>query len=168
MTEIRVARERPKASNPLETVEGIANSHDWLFDRMSEDELAIEVSGRWCDFRMQFSWRPDLQALHVTCAFDMRVPQPKRRDVHDLLALMNERLAVGHFDLWSEEGLPMFRHTSLMRGAGRASVEQLEDLMDIAICECERFYPAFQFVIWGGKTAPEAIATSLLDTVGEA
>ena len=135
---------------------------------MSEDELAIEVSGRWCDFRMQFSWRGDIQALHFTCAFDMRVPHAKRRDVHDLLAQMNERLAVGHFDLWSDEGLPMFRHTSLMRGAGRASVEQLEDLMDIAISECERFYPAFQFVIWGGKSASEAIAASLLDTLGEA
>jgi hypothetical protein len=168
MTVTRVERERPKASNPLETVENIAHSHDWLFDRMSEDELAIEVSGRWCDFRMQFSWRGDIQALHFTCAFDMRVPLGKRRDIHELLATMNERLAVGHFDVWSDEGLPMYRHTSLMRGVGRASVEQLEDLMDIAITECERFYPAFQFVIWGGKTAPDAIAASLLDTRGEA
>jgi hypothetical protein len=167
MTVARLERAQ-KSANPLETVEAIAHSHDWLFDRMSKDELAIEVSGRWCDFRMQFSWRADLHALHFTCAFDMRVPQNKRRDVHDLLALTNERLAVGHFDLWSEEGLPLFRHTSLMRGAGAASVEQLEDLMDIAISECERFYPAFQFVIWGGKTASEAIATSLLDTLGEA
>ena len=167
MSVIRLEREQ-RAANPLETVETIANAHDWLFDRMSEDELAIEVTGRWCDFRMQFSWRGDLQALHFTCAFDLRVPQGKRRDVHDLLALTNERLAVGHFDLWSDEGLPMFRHTSLMRGVGRVSTEQLEDLVDIAISECERFYPAFQFVVWGGKSASEAIATSLLDTVGEA
>ena len=167
MAVVRLEREQ-KAPNPLETVENLAHSHDWLFDRMSEDELAIEVSGRWCDFRMQFSWRSDLEALHFTCAFDLRVPQPKRRDIHDLLALMNERLAVGHFDLWSEEGLPMFRHTSLMRGVGRASSEQLEDLVDIAITECERFYPAFQFVVWGGKSAADAMATSLLDTLGEA
>jgi hypothetical protein len=34
--------------------------------------------------------------------------------------------------------------------------------------ECERYYPAFQFVIWGGRSAADAIASSLLDTVGEA
>ena len=167
MAVIEIER-RVRARNPLETVEHIASAHDWPFERLSDEELALEVTGRWCDFRIQFSWRGEIQALHFTCAFDMRVPKPKRRDVTDLLALMNERLAVGHFDLWSEEGLPMFRHTSLMRGVGRASVEQIEDLVDIAVAECERYYPAFQFVVWGGKTAPDAIATALLDTMGEA
>jgi hypothetical protein len=155
-------------ANPLETVESIASAHDWMFDRMSNDELAVELTGRWCDFRLQFSWRTEIHALHFTCAFDLRVPDGKKREINDLLALMNERMAVGHFDLWSEEGLPMYRHTSLMRGIRRASVEQLEDLVDIAVAECERYYPAFQFVIWGGKSAADAIATSLLDTLGEA
>ncbi len=157
-----------RAANPLDTLESVASAHDWMFDRLSQDELAVELSGRWCDFRLQFSWRDEIHALLFTCAFDLRVPPPKRRDITDLLALMNERMIVGHFDLWSEEGLPMYRHTSLMRGIRRASVEQLEDLVDIAVEECERYYPAFQFVIWGGKSAADAIATSLLDTQGEA
>jgi hypothetical protein len=40
--------------------------------------------------------------------------------------------------------------------------------MEIAVSECDRFYPAFQFVIWGGKSAAEAIGAAMLDTVGEA
>jgi hypothetical protein len=47
-------------------------------------------------------------------------------------------------------------------------VEQLEDLVDIAITECERFYPAFQFVVWGGKSPKEGIGAAMLDTAGEA
>ncbi len=62
----------------------------------------------------------------------------------------------------------MFRQTTLLRGSHGASVEQLEDLVEIALSECERFYPAFQFVIWGGKTPAEAVSAALLDTVGEA
>ena len=62
----------------------------------------------------------------------------------------------------------MFRHTLLLRGAGRVSAEQFEDLVDIAFSECERFYPAFQFVLWGGKTPEEALAAAMLETVGEA
>ena len=82
--------------------------------------------------------------------------------------MVNERLWLGHFGLWTEEGVPMFRHAVLLRGLGGASMEQIEDLVDIALSECERFYPAFQFVIWGGKSAPDAISAALLDTVGEA
>ena len=41
-------------------------------------------------------------------------------------------------------------------------------LIDIALHECERFYPAFQYVLWGGRTPTEAIDAAMLETVGEA
>ena len=80
----------------------------------------------------------------------------------------NEKLWLGHFDLWSEEGLPVFRHAVLFREGIAANAELIEDLVDIAVSECERFYPAFQFVIWGGKDPAEAITAALLETEGEA
>jgi hypothetical protein len=156
------------APNPLDIVEEIVAANQWPFDRTSEDELVVEITGKWCDYRLYFMWRDDLSALHFTCAFDVRVPDTRRREVHDLLALINEKLWLGHFDVSLEEGMPMFRHTVPLRGLSGASVEQLEDLVDSAFTECERFYPAFQFVIWGGKSANEAIAAALFETVGEA
>ena len=48
------------------------------------------------------------------------------------------------------------------------SHEQIEDLVDVAVGECDRFYPAFQFVIWGGRDPQDALASSLLETQGEA
>ncbi|MEQ9449444.1 MAG: hypothetical protein RLN70_11160, partial [Rhodospirillaceae bacterium] len=59
-----------------------------------------------------------------------------------------------------------FRHT--VRLSERMDQELIGELMDLAMSECERYYPAFQFVIWGGRTAEDAITSSLLDTVGEA
>ena len=41
-------------------------------------------------------------------------------------------------------------------------------MIEIAITECERFYPAFQFAIWGGKSPAEAIAAAMLETMREA
>jgi hypothetical protein len=98
----------------------------------------------------------------------MKVPAKKRNHLYALLAMANEKLWLGHFDLWSEEGLPMFRHSALFRDEAGASVELIEDLVDIAITECDRFYPAFQFVLWGGKDPAEAIAAAMLETEGEA
>ena len=47
-------------------------------------------------------------------------------------------------------------------------VAQVEDIVDAAISECERFYPAFQFVVWGGKAPGEALTAAMIDPVGEA
>jgi len=160
--------DRVPAHNPLDVVEEIVATNEWPFDRTSEDELVAEITGRWCDYRLFFLWRDDVSALHFTCAFDARVPAARRREVHELLALVNEKLWIGHFDVSSDEGMPMFRHTMPLRGLAGASSELLEDVVDAAVSECERFFPAFQFVIWGGKPAGEALAAALFETVGEA
>jgi hypothetical protein len=62
----------------------------------------------------------------------------------------------------------MFRHTIPLRGMPGASIEQLEDVVDTALTECERFYPALQLVVWGGRSVSEAIAAAHMDTIGEA
>jgi hypothetical protein len=154
--------------NPLDVMEQIASAHDWLFDRPTEEEMAVEIGGRWCDYRVYVSWHDDLRALQFACAFDTRVPEVKRNRLNDLLAMINEKVVIGHFDVSSGEGLPIFRHAIPMRGVPGASVEQLEDLVEIALSECERFYPAFQLVVWGGREPVEAIAAALLEPVGEA
>lgn len=165
---ISLAYEEEPGINPLDLIEQLVTANDWAFDRRSDDELAVEVPGRWCNYSLYFAWREDMGGMHFTCAFDMKVPDVKKAPIYELLAMVNEKLWLGHFGLWEDEGVPMFRHTSLVRGGEAVGVEQLEDLMDIAVAECERFYPAFQFVIWGGKSAREAVAASLLETVGEA
>ncbi len=92
----------------------------------------------------------------------------RRTALYELLALANEKLWIGHFGMDSDDGMPLFRHSVLLRGARGASAESLEDMVDIAITECERFYPAFQFVLWGGKTPADALAAAMLECVGEA
>ena len=157
-----------RQAHPLDLLEEIVGANDWAFDRASHDELAVEIAGRWCDYRLYFLWQEDIGALHFSCLLENRVPVKKRREVSLLMALLNEKMWLGHFDLSSDDGTPMFRHTLLLRGAGQVSVEQMEDLVEIALHESERFFPAFQFVIWGGKSAEDAVNCSLLDVAGEA
>jgi hypothetical protein len=156
------------AANPLDIMEQIVIANDWAFDRRSDSEMAAEAPGRWCDYGLYFSWSHEISAMHFTCAFDLKVPEKRRNALYELLALANERLWIGHFGMESEDGMPVFRHAVLLRGAPGASAESLEDMVDIAITECERFFPAFQFVLWGGKTAEEAVAAALLECAGQA
>ncbi|HYD31736.1 MAG TPA: YbjN domain-containing protein [Azospirillaceae bacterium] len=154
--------------NPLDVLEEIVVANEWPFDRASDDEMIVEIGGRWCDYRLFFVWQQEISAMQFSCQMDMKVQGHRRSAVNDLLAEVNSRMWLGHFDVCADEQTPMFRHTTLLRGSRGASVEQLEDLVEISLSECERYYPAFQFVIWGGKSAPEAVSAAILDTVGEA
>jgi hypothetical protein len=165
---IVTATHQETAPNPLDLMEQIVTANDWAFDRRSESEMAAEAPGKWCDYGLYFSWSNEISAMHFTCAFDLKVPEKQRTALYELLALANERLWLGHFGLESDDGVPVYRHAILLRGAAGASSESLEDLIDIALTECERFFPAFQFVLWGGKSPTEALAAAMLDCVGEA
>ena len=155
-------------AHPLDLIEQIVAANDWPFDRRCDDEMAVEVPGKWCDYSLYFAWREDVGALHFTVSFDMKVQPAKRAAIYELLALVNERLWLGHFGLWADEGIPLFRHSVLLRGQENLNVAQVEDLIDVAMEECDRFYPAFQFVIWGGKSVADAIAAAMIETVGQA
>jgi hypothetical protein len=156
------------AANPIDLVEEIVQANEWAHDRATDEEMVVEIGGRWCDYRLLFVWQREINAMHFTCAFEMKVPKVRRTAVFELLAAVNERLWLGHFDLTVDSQSPAFRQGVLLRGASGASVEQIEDLVDIAVSECERFYPAFQLVVWGGKPAEEAVAAAMIDPIGEA
>jgi hypothetical protein len=158
----------PSAANPLDMLEQIVTANDWVFDRRTDEEMAAEAPGQWCDYGLYFNWSHEISAMHFTCTFDLKVPEKRRAALYELLALANERLWIGHFGMNSDDGMPVFRHSVLLRGAPGASAESLEDMVDIAITECERFFPAFQFVLWGGKAPNDALAAAMLECVGEA
>jgi hypothetical protein len=160
--------DRERSANPLDVLEQIVAANEWAFERRSDGEMAVEAPGKWCDYGLFFSWSPEVSAMHFSCAFDLKVPGKSRGTLYELLALANERLWIGHFGLESDDGVPVFRHSVLLCGAPGASAESLEDMVDIAITECERFFPAFQFVLWGGKNPSEALAAAMLDCAGEA
>ena len=154
--------------NPLDIAEQLIESRDWLFDRPMDEELVAEVSGVWCNYRVWFTWQPDLQVMIFSCAFDNKIAESSKKALYPMLAGVNEKMWLGHFDFCSQEQIIMFRHALLFRGGKGATLEQIEDLIDIAINECDRFYPAFQSVVWGGNSCQDALDIALLDTVGEA
>jgi hypothetical protein len=154
--------------NPLDVIETLATTNDWLFDRSADDEIHITVEGSWSDLHICLNWRSDLEGLHLAATFDMRVPSGRREEIGRLVSLINEQLFLGHFDLWRHDGALLFRNGLLLTGGAEASTEQCEALMALALEACERYYPAFQFVIWAGKNAEEAIEACLLETMGEA
>jgi hypothetical protein len=157
-----------RQSNPVDMIEHIAGLNDWSFERSADDEITISIGGGWCDYHVSFSWMEDMEAVHLACAFDLKVTEPRKTEVMRLLSLVNEQLWIGHFDLWSKEGVVMYRQTLLLAGGAEPNSRQVEGLLENAIESCERYYQAFQFVVWAGKSAADALETVLFETVGEA
>lgn len=154
--------------HPLDIVERLASVHDWSFDRADVNEISVAVAGSWGDYQIAFTWLDELEALHIACAFDLKIPQRRRADMLELLSLINEQLWVGHFDLWPSEDVVMFRHSLLLAGGAEPNGRQCETLLKVATQACDRYYQSFQFVLWAGKSPREAMEGAMFETVGHA
>jgi hypothetical protein len=114
------------------------------------------------------TWLDEMEALHVACAFGLKVPPRRRAEVLELVTLVNEQLWLGHFDLWSSENVVMYRHALLLSGGAEPTDEQAAALIKAAIDACERYFQAFQFVVWAGKESREALVSTMFETEGRA
>ena len=154
--------------NPLDTLELLATAHNWTCARADECELDFVIRGMWSDYTLTLTWREDLEVLHLAAEIDIRLPAGKRSNFVDLLALINEQMYLGHFDLWSDEGIVLFRQALMLQGGAQATPNQCEELITIALAACDRFYPAFQYLIWAGQDAQAALNSALFETEGHA
>ncbi len=157
-----------RLDNPLDAVEQVAAINDWSFERPGDDEIAILVAGVWADYMMSFSWMNDMESLHLSCTFDMRVPERRRIETLKLVSEINQHLMVGHFDLWFKNGMVIYRQALPLNGGVSANDSQIQFLLGSSLEACERYYQAFQFVVWAGKSASEALDSVLFETHGEA
>ena len=154
--------------NPIDVVEEVIYSKKWTFSRADDYELVAEIASKWCQYRFYFTWSEQIRAISLTVTFDLKFPHSKMKDAQELLALINEKLWIGHFDITSKNGIPAYRHTVLSFPEDEVLHHQLENLVDIAIYECEKFYPAFQLVLFEDSDPGKALAISTFDTIGVA
>lgn len=152
---------------PLAMLAALFGAHGWPFQAGTE-ELAGEIQGSWAKYQLKCLWRAEDNVLQVIALPDIRVAEDKRPVAHELLSLVNEQMWIGHFDLWSNGGTLLYRNATLLGDDGVLSLSQAQALIETAVEECDRFYPAFQFVLWGDKRPREALAAAMVDAAGEA
>lgn len=157
-----------ETSAPIDMLEHYFNAHGWAYERGGEEEIVANFQGSWAQYELRAIWREDDHVLQFLALPDIRVASDKRAATYETIGLINEQLWLGHFELWSGSGLIVFRHAAMLGESDSLSFEQAESIAEAALEECERFYPVFQFVLWGGKSPGEAISAALIETAGEA
>lgn len=158
-------------SNPLDSVEDILTAHQWAFSRTTEDVLTVQITGRGgALYDMRFIWQEEYGAMQFTCLMsDLAIPADKTIAASQAMRKINAELWLGHFDFEEETRTPRFRHTCLFRGMhGASGAEHIEDLVDIALAECERFFSAFDLIAHPANDHEALFSLAMMDASGEA
>ena len=154
--------------HPIDIVETLATSHDWEFDRVTDDQIAMAVEGQWRTYSLTLAWSAQDETLRLICTFEMEPLGDKMPALYDVLNRCNDMVWTGAFTYWAEQKLMVFRYGLCLAGGQMVAAEQIDRLISGAVTASERFYPAFQLVSWADKSPADAMKVAIAEAYGRA
>ena len=154
-------------SHPINLLEEIIISKNWIFERPIEDEIYIEVPTKYSNLIIQVNWLKNQSRIEIRSFFYNKMDFSDNIEIYKLLNLINNRINYGHFII-NENSFPTFKNSIIIKDYKSIKFDLLKELLNYAILESERFFPILQLVLWGGKKAEEAILFFDFKTEGRA
>ncbi|TCL08199.1 hypothetical protein BXY66_0232 [Shimia isoporae] len=154
--------------HPIDIVEHIATYYDWNFDRIADDQIAMAVEGQWKTYSITLAWSGFDETLRLVCSFENEPPEEKLPQLYEALNAVNDECWTGAFTFWAKQQLMIYRYGLALTGGQVAGPEQIDALIRSAVEACERFYPAFQLVVWGDRKVEDAMQVAIAEAYGRA
>jgi hypothetical protein len=154
--------------HPIDLVETLAEHHDWDFERIAEDQIAMSIEGQWRTYSITLAWSAYDETLRMVVTFEMDPPEDKMPALYEILNLTNDRCWTGAFTYWEKQKLMVYRYGLLLGGGAGAGPDQVDQMVSTAITAAERFYPAFQLAVWGNDTPEQAMKVAIAQGYGRA
>ncbi|MDI9313825.1 MAG: YbjN domain-containing protein [Hydrotalea sp.] len=154
--------------DPIGMIANYFEEQSWHFERFDSNSLLLDIAGEWCRYRFYFSYIPERQFFYVTARIELPIPEKTKGYYSFLLQGLNESMRLGHVDLSPDDHKPVWRFLLPLRGSPNLTLGQLADVLEEALYECDKIYPAFQLFVWGGYNADEAVSSVLFPVMGSA
>ncbi|MYM56688.1 YbjN domain-containing protein [Thalassovita mangrovi] len=154
--------------HPIDLVEYIAEHHQWDFDRIGEDQIAMAVEGQWRTYTLTLAWSAYDETLRLICTFEMEPPRERIPAIYEALNAINDQCWAGSFTFWAQQNLMVYRYGLVLAGGQEACADQIDTMINAAVLSAERYYPALQLVVWGGRDTEDAMQVAIAEAYGRA
>ena len=154
--------------HPIDIVEHLAEHHEWEFDRIEENQIAMAVQGQWRKYSITLAWSGFDETLRLICSFEMEPPSEKLKDLYETLNVANDRCWTGAFTFWEKQKLMVYRYGLVLAGGQIATAEQIDTMISSAVLTAEKYYPAFQLAVYDDQSPENAMQVAIAEAYGHA
>ena len=154
--------------HPITQMARFVDANAWQLQHSSDTEISFEIPARWSVYSITFAWLDWQASLHASAHLDVFIVDRQMDEARKAINSINNHMWLGHFELKEEAGLVVFRHIVPLRGTGGATPEQIGQLLEGTLKECERAYPALHEISTGVESAETAVDKAMLETAGSA
>ena len=154
--------------DPIDMIEDFAESRDWDFSRISDEQISMSIQGSWHVYTVTLAWSTAENMLRLVCTCEFAPEVGQLPAIYDLLNKVNDTCCGGCFSLWHEQTLLVWRYGLILSENIIVAPEQIDKMLTNASAHMERFYPAFQLTAFDEKSPDEAIQIAMNEAYGRA
>ena len=162
------AAEFSEFGDPIELVARFVVKQDWFLKQTRADCVVVDVPGQWGQYQLRVDWQKDLQVLRLHVVLDLLFNDVPAAQLETLLSELNDHLFLGHFRLSFDKSQVQLYYALPLRGAGGATTEQIEDVVDIMLGQCEQAAPAFAQLVFAPDRPTSSARLLMAPVAGQA
>lgn len=161
-------RDDHATETPIGLVDRFASSQEWYVYDKSGEHLAAEVNGDWSSYDLEVKWDEADEMLRVVCRIDEKAHHERHGEMALFASMVNDRLQFAHLALDTKRGALDMHYALVLCGAEGATSDQVSEVVDVMLGECDAVYPGISQVASGELDAHSAAEAVIMITEGEA
>jgi len=133
--------------------------HKGYFEVGEEQQIVREtIKGDNSSYKVAVAWNDEASRINFWVRDIMAIPQPKRATAGTLVNMINWRLDLSDFEFDMEDGELMVNLSFNLRD-GTLGHDQIDSHFNAVVWIADKYYPAFQKVVWADVSPEEALAS---------
>ena len=84
------------------------------------------------------------------------------------VVLRCSKTTTGAFTFWEDQKLMVYRYGLVLTGGQIATAEQIDAIISSAVLTAEKYYPAFQLVVYDYQSPNKAMQVAIAEAYGHA
>ena len=136
--------------NPLDSVEDLLIANDWVYKRLTNEELVLDINGRSCDYTLCFTWNETASLLKITCEIDEEIPEGKMGEAILVANEISQNMSLGFFTV-DHESRKLIHKYSVLAGDseenGIVDRSYLANVVENILKECEENFTVIKYFL---------------------
>ena len=141
----------------MDSVTAFLQEDNWRYEEIpGESAIRFSFSGKNARYDCFGRVNEEHEIFVFYCIVPLRVPEPQRPVIAELLSRINYGLNIGNFELDMNDGEIRYK-TSIDVEGGELTSRMAETLIAVNISTTDRYFPAFTDVMYAGVAPVEAV-----------
>ena len=132
--------------NPIDYIEEQVYKLDVDFLDIHQNHLNLNYRGQWRNYNVVFIWDEQNKIISVSSHFDITKKEKINKNIYSLVSIVNEKINLGYFHYCSKLDTVFFKYHVSVKGFDYLTEEQIDDILNVVIKECDKYFPAFIYI----------------------